>query len=125
MKKKIALVLSFVALFAFMTINVAEAQSPKVDTKAKVEQKSVEPCCESKGQATTQAKSGCCTAQAKAAAAAATKSSGCCSSKASTEAGEVKATQVKSGCASAGKTCGGCSSKAATQSAEQIPVPKR
>jgi hypothetical protein len=109
MKKKLALLFPVVAFFAFVTVNVADAQSPKTDKKASkveqtVEKKAVEPCCESKGQATTAAKADCCPSGAKA---------------------EVKTSEAKAGCAPAGKACGGCSSKASTQSAEQIPVPKR
>lgn len=112
MKKKLALLFSFVALVAFVTVNVANAQSPKTDKQsAKVEQtvekKAAEPCCETKGQATAATKSDCCTSDAKAASA------------------EAKGGEAKSGCATAGKTCGGCSSKTSTQSAEQLPVPKR
>jgi hypothetical protein len=113
MKRKLALLLSFVALVAFVTVNVANAQSPKTDKKSTkveqtVEKKATEPCCETKGEATTSVKtSGCCTGDAKAAAA------------------EAKGADAQAGCASAGKTCGGCSSKTSTQSAEQLPVPKR
>jgi hypothetical protein len=126
MKKKLALLLSFFTLVAFVTVNVANAQSPKTDKQsAKVEQtvekKAAEPCCETKGQATASVKSGCCTADAKAAAA----KSGCCSSDTKAASAEARGGEAKSGCATAGKTCGGCSSKTSTQSAEQLPVPKR
>lgn len=109
MKKKLALLFSFIALVAFVTVNIANAQSPKTDKKATkveqtVEKKAADPCCETKGQASADVKAGCCSSGAKA---------------------EATGGEVKSGCASAGKTCGGCSSKTSTQSAEQLPVPKR
>lgn len=112
MKKKFALLFSFIALVAFVTVNVANAQSPKTDKNATkveqtVEKKASEPCCETKGQATASAKDGCCTSGTK------------------TASAEEKGATAKEGCASAGKTCGGCSSKTSTQSAEKLPVPKR
>ncbi len=111
MKKKLAFLFSFVALVAFITVNVANAQSPQTDKPtAKTEQavdKKADGCCTSKAATTaTTAKSGCCTSQAKA------------------EAAEAQGA-AKSGCATSGKTCGGCSSKTGTQTAEEAPVPRR
>ena len=128
MKKKLALLFSFVALIAFVTVNVANAQSPKSDKKAAkveqtVERKAVEPCCESKGQTTAEVKSGCCSSGVKATTTAV--KSGCCTATAKADAAQAKGTQAIAGCGTAGKTCGGCSSKSATQSAESLPVPRR
>ena len=109
MKKSISILFSFIALVAFLTVNVANAQSPKTDKKATkveqtVEKKSDDGCCTSKAQTTTAttAKPGCCTSAAKA-----------------------EAAQAKTDCASAGKTCGGCSSKASAKAADEAPVPRR
>lgn len=104
MKKTFALLLSFVALVAFLS---AGAQNPKADkptTKVEqtVETKASVPCCDSKGQTSAAAKEGCCSSK-----------------------GEVKSAEAKTGCASAGKTCGGCSSKAKTQTSQEVPVPKK
>jgi hypothetical protein len=109
MKKKIALLFSFIALVAFVTVNAQSPQTDKKTTKVEqtVEKKASEPCCETKGTATAakDAKSGCCTSGVKA---------------------EATGGEAKAGCATAGKTCGGCSSKTtSTQSAETLPVPKR
>lgn len=105
MKKTFALLLSFVALVAFLT---AGAQNPKADkptTKVEqtVEKKAPGTCCDSKGHTTsTAAKDGCCTSK-----------------------GDVKSADAKAGCTSAGKTCGGCSSKTKATTSEEVPVPKR
>lgn len=107
MKKKIALVFSFIALVAFVTVNAQSPQTDKKTTKVEqtVEKKASEPCCETKGKATSEAKSDCCTSGAKA---------------------ETTGGKAKAGCASAGKNCGGCPSKTTTtQSSETLPVPKR
>jgi len=109
MKKKLALLFSFVALLAFVYINVANAQSPKTGKQAtKVEQadekKDVVPCCETKGKDSAEAKAKCCKSGKK------------------TEGAEGEA---KKGCGKTGKPCGGCSSKAQPKSPEQVPDPKR
>lgn len=136
MKKNLVLLFSFVTLLAFVTVNIAIAQQlPKTDKKTDkveltIEKKSVEPCCETKGQATGDVKADCCsqTAEKKAV-------KPCCETKGQTT-GEAKSdcctskdktkvTGTKVPCGSTGKPCGGCSSKSSPQSERQLPVPRR
>ncbi len=98
MKKTFALLFSFVALIAFLSAGFPSDQSPKTSKSTKVEQtvqkKAADPCCDSKAETTSAAKSDC------------------------------SGDKAKADCAPAGKTCGGCSSKAKTQTSEELPVPK-